>query len=147
VLQQGFVRDSNHRPATVVELAHEKARLEQGMDELPRGWARECRKRCDGTQRRRVVVGTQAHQLPKQERQRLACLGANSLELHVGLGRATRVTSVRVDWPDAKRQVTTYRDLAMNRAYRIIQGDAPVVVERRALPFRAGSASTPASMH
>jgi hypothetical protein len=62
--------------------------------------------------------------------------GAGSLELHVGLGRATRVDEVRVVWPDSARSRTVYTGLEVNRSYRIVQGERPVALERPATPFR-----------
>jgi hypothetical protein len=66
--------------------------------------------------------------------------GAGSLELHVGLGRATRVQRLRVRWPDSARTETTYSDLPVNRAYRIVQGDDPVPLDRPPRPFARGPA-------
>lgn len=62
--------------------------------------------------------------------------GAGSLQLHVGLGRATRVRELRIQWPDSARSKTTHRDLAVNRAYRVRQGEVPVELQRPPVPFR-----------
>jgi hypothetical protein len=62
--------------------------------------------------------------------------GAGSLQLHVGLGPAAKVREVRIQWPDSARSKTTYHDLALDRAYRIVQGEAPVALERPAVPFK-----------
>ncbi|MEK7401547.1 MAG: CRTAC1 family protein [Gemmatimonadota bacterium] len=69
--------------------------------------------------------------------------GAGSLQLHVGLGSATRVQRLRIRWPDAARTMTTHANLAINRFYRIVQGSEPVLLERPAVPFR----KTPALPH
>ena len=61
--------------------------------------------------------------------------GAGSLQLHVGLGRAARVQGLRIRWPDSARSETSYDDLAVNRAYHIRQGEAPVALDRPAVPF------------
>jgi hypothetical protein len=61
--------------------------------------------------------------------------GAGSLQLHVGLGRAARVQGLRIRWPDSARTETSYDDLAVNRAYHIRQGEAPVALDRPAVPF------------
>jgi len=65
--------------------------------------------------------------------------GAGSLQVHVGLGPATRVQEVRIEWPDSLRTKTTYRDLALDHTYHITQGDAPKVLERRPVPFRSAA--------
>jgi len=62
--------------------------------------------------------------------------GSGSLQLHVGLGPATAVREVRIQWPDSARTKTTYRDLALDHVYRIVQGEAPMALERPPVPFR-----------
>jgi hypothetical protein len=46
------------------------------------------------------------------------------------------VREVRVHWPDAARTGTSYTDLALDHTYRIVQGAAPVQLERPPVPFR-----------
>ena len=62
--------------------------------------------------------------------------GAGSLELQVGLGRAVRVGELRIRWPDAARSTDSHPGLAVNRAYRITQGQSPVELERPPVKFR-----------
>ena len=62
--------------------------------------------------------------------------GAGSLQLHVGLGPAVSLREVGIQWPDSARTKTTYRDLPLDHAYRVVQGEAPVALERPAVPFR-----------
>ena len=62
--------------------------------------------------------------------------GAGSLQLHVGLGPAAAVREVRIQWPDSARMKTTYRNLALDHVYRIVQGEAPVALDRPPVPFR-----------
>ena len=69
--------------------------------------------------------------------------GSNPLQLHVGLGRATRVQSVRVHWPDKVRSVTSYSDLSVRSTYHIVQGGAPVLLQRPPVPFRKVKTSAP----
>lgn len=73
--------------------------------------------------------------------------GAGSLQLHMGLGRASRVREVRIRWPDAARSVTTYKALSLNRVYRVRQGEAPVIVDRPPAPFRRTARSDSAHVH
>jgi hypothetical protein len=72
--------------------------------------------------------------------------GSNPLQLHVGLGAATKVTAVRVRWPDMTRTRTAYADLALNTFYRITQGQQPAVLDRPAVPFRTTAVGPPATM-
>jgi hypothetical protein len=72
--------------------------------------------------------------------------GAGSLQLHVGLGRATRVERLRIAWPDAGRSASSYPDLAVNRVYHIVQGEPPAVLERPPVMFRR-SLTAPAEKH
>ena len=68
--------------------------------------------------------------------------GAGSLELHIGLGRATRVARLHITWPDAGRSATSYSDLAVDRVYHIVQGEPPVALERPPVVFRRSLASS-----
>ncbi len=72
--------------------------------------------------------------------------GAGPVQLHVGLGAATSITSVRVRWPDMPRTRTAYANLAVNTFYRITQGAQPVRLDRPAVPFRKSAVGAPASL-
>lgn len=72
--------------------------------------------------------------------------GAGPLQLHVGLGQAARIAQVRVLWPDSARTRMDYRAPAMNQFYRIVQGSAPVVLDRTPVPFRRLSSLAPMPM-
>ena len=69
--------------------------------------------------------------------------GAAPLQLHVGLGRATTVRALRITWPDAARSKDSYAELSVGHAYRVVQGAAPVMLERPAVPFRKVTLSPP----
>ena len=73
--------------------------------------------------------------------------GAGPLQLHVGLGRAARVRTLRILWPDSARSRNSYTDLAVNHAYRVVQGSAPVALERPPVPFRKVMSSAPPDAH
>ena len=73
--------------------------------------------------------------------------GAGSLTLQVGLGRAARVRELRIRWPDSARTVSTFPDLALNRAYHITQGEAPVRLEQPPVPFRKVPLGAPPAGH
>jgi hypothetical protein len=73
--------------------------------------------------------------------------GAGSLQLHVGLGRATGLRQVRIEWPDSTRSTTSYTNLALGRSYRIIQGEAPVELVRPPVPFRQGNTGASPRAH
>ncbi len=70
--------------------------------------------------------------------------GAGPLDLHVGLGPATQILDVQVQWPDRARSVTHAGPLDLDAAYRLVQGEAPVKLDRPAVPFRR--AGPPATM-
>lgn len=73
--------------------------------------------------------------------------GAGSLQLHVGLGQTTRIRELRIHWPDSARTKTTHTDLAVNRAYRIKQGETPAQLERPPAPFRKAGLGAPPDKH
>ncbi len=53
--------------------------------------------------------------------------GASSLQQEVGLGDATALPRVEVRWPGGEPQV--FRDLALDRAWRLIEGEAAALEE------------------
>jgi hypothetical protein len=67
------------------------------------------------------------------------------LQLHVGLGRATRLREVRVQWPDQARSKTSYNDLALNSAYHIRQGDKPAQLQQSPVQFVKKALGAPAA--
>ena len=67
--------------------------------------------------------------------------GAAPLQQQIGLGDATRIDTLRVRWPTAERPTQTVTGLAADRAYRLVQGEAPVPLERPATPFRTDTTS------
>jgi hypothetical protein len=73
--------------------------------------------------------------------------GAGSLQLHVGLGRAARVQVLRIRWPDSARTTTSHPNLAVNRSYRISQGDAAVPLQRPPVAFRKVELGAPPGEH
>jgi hypothetical protein len=71
--------------------------------------------------------------------------GSGSLQLHVGVDSAARVSLVRVTWPDSLRSATSYQDLQIRRAYHIVQGQSPQLLDRPPVPFRRGVAASDSS--
>jgi hypothetical protein len=67
--------------------------------------------------------------------------GSGTLQLHVGLDRATRIDSLRVTWPDAAHTVTTSAALAVKSSYRVVQGRTPEILQRPPVPFVAAPAT------
>jgi hypothetical protein len=62
--------------------------------------------------------------------------GAAPLQQQIGLGDATRIDTLRVRWPTAERPTQTATDLAVDRAYRLVQGEAPSPLDRPVTPLR-----------
>jgi hypothetical protein len=61
--------------------------------------------------------------------------GSGSLQLHVGLGNATRIDEVRITWPDSARSVSTHAALSLGMTYRIVQGSQAVPLVRPPIAF------------
>jgi ASPIC and UnbV len=57
-----------------------------------------------------------------------ASFGSQTLRLHVGLGRATAVTSVEVRWPGSDA-VQTFRGLKAHEHYRLKEGTVGPILE------------------
>ena len=80
-----------------------------------------------------------------------ASFGGSSLQQEIGLGQATAIESVAITWP-ASGETQLFTDLAMDRAYKIREGDpVPTPVELQAFDLspadtdvaRAGRAHHP----
>jgi hypothetical protein len=69
--------------------------------------------------------------------------GAGPLPLHAGLGRAERIERVTIRWPDRERSTTVHTGLALDRAYRIVQGEEAELLDRPPVPFRSGGPAAP----
>ena len=72
--------------------------------------------------------------------------GGSSLQQEIGLGAATAVRRVAVTWP-VTGQTDVYADVALDRAYRVREGDAaltPVALAPLDLGAGAGGADAPA---
>ena len=72
--------------------------------------------------------------------------GTGPLQLHVGLGAAVRVPSVRVTWPDGARSTSTYANLDVKSTYLLVQGQAATKLDRPPVPFRAAGQGSHMSM-
>ncbi|MBL9139921.1 MAG: CRTAC1 family protein [Verrucomicrobiales bacterium] len=70
-----------------------------------------------------------------------ASFGANPLRLEIGLGQATSIREVEVRWPGSN-STSVYRDLEMDRGYRLQEGAAAVT----ALPLHPFVMPAPGAM-
>ncbi len=67
--------------------------------------------------------------------------GSSSLQQEIGLGDALAVRAVEVRWPGGGRQV--FHGLAMDRIYRLVEGDPdPAVVELERLDLAGGTGAS-----
>ena len=55
-------------------------------------------------------------------------LSQNDLRVHFGLGTAKKIDSVEIRWPSGK--VETFRDLAADQFYSVLEGQGIVTAER-----------------
>jgi hypothetical protein len=63
--------------------------------------------------------------------------GDSPFRVHVGLEQATAITEVEIHWP-ASETVQVFRNLAMDRSFRIREGDSrPVELRRKKFAFSA----------
>jgi hypothetical protein len=49
--------------------------------------------------------------------------GSNSLQAEIGLGRVDLIDELTIVWPDRERTTDVFRNLEVNRIYRIVEGD------------------------
>ncbi|HLY37229.1 MAG TPA: CRTAC1 family protein [Candidatus Binatia bacterium] len=76
----------------------------------------------------RVRVQTAAGWQTREVHAGSGYLSGSSLVQHFGLGDERRASAVEISWPSGVR--TTLRDVAADRRYRIVEGDAAAVALR-----------------
>ncbi|MEM9664573.1 MAG: CRTAC1 family protein [Bacteroidota bacterium] len=64
--------------------------------------------------------------------------GATSLQQEIGLGDAEALEEIRVTWPNADQTVQVIEGVPLRGVYRLVEGTAPVRLDRPATPFRTG---------
>ena len=62
--------------------------------------------------------------------------GAGSLQAEIGLGKAKEIQLITIEWPNAQQTKETYRNLSINKFYRIVEGENPKVLSREPVAFR-----------
>lgn len=53
--------------------------------------------------------------------------GANSLQQEIGLGSATEVVEITIQWPNSEKTIDVYKDLQPGKFYKIIEGSSEAV--------------------
>jgi hypothetical protein len=76
----------------------------------------------------RVRVQTAAGWQTREVHAGSGYLSGHSLVQHFGLGDEAHASAVEIRWPSGER--TTLRDVAADRRYRIVEGDAAAVALR-----------------
>jgi hypothetical protein len=69
--------------------------------------------------------------------------GAASLQQEIGLGRTARIDELTIAWPNQARSVESYTDLAINRYYRVVEGQPPVLLEVAPVPLQTDQRRRP----
>ncbi|MFW5955550.1 MAG: CRTAC1 family protein, partial [Rhodothermales bacterium] len=64
--------------------------------------------------------------------------GASPLRQTIGLGNATSIVEVDIQWPDANDSSQVFTDLEVGEHYRIVQGEPPRRRELQSFAFRTG---------
>ena len=62
--------------------------------------------------------------------------GANSLQLEIGIGAASRIVSLEIDWP-VSGETQRFEAVEMDSVYRVVEG-APTLERVEAQPFALG---------
>src|SRR5439155_27141053 len=70
----------------------------------------------------RIDVTANGRTMRDEVRSAYSYLSANDLRAHFGLGSATRANLIEIRWPS--RQVDRFADVAANRIYTVIEGEA-----------------------
>ena len=64
-----------------------------------------------------------------------ASFGGNSLQLEIGVGKATEIKSLTVFWPDNEKTKQVFQNIAVNKAYHLKEGDTPKEISYPKTPF------------
>jgi hypothetical protein len=63
--------------------------------------------------------------------------GSSSLQQEIGLGKAIKINSIEIIFPDGKNMATVYNNVEMNKFYKIKQGkDQPEEIIRKSFAFK-----------
>lgn len=77
--------------------------------------------------------------------------GANSLQLEIGLGQATQIEKVEINWPDGKNQFEDFGSTGVNRILKAMEGEGKLrSVQFERIQWKLdghGISSTPAESH
>lgn len=65
-----------------------------------------------------------------------ASFGGNSLQLEIGIGKATKIEKVTVIWPTRKAPPQEFTNLEINKAYFLKEGAEPEAISYQAVPFK-----------
>jgi len=89
-----------------------------------------------------MMIGAPFNQHGKERKifRTVTSFGANSLVLEVGLGKATSVNHVTVEWPCKKCPVQVYTGIDINKAYSLVQDNSnPSLSQYDAVSFKAAN--------
>ena len=65
-----------------------------------------------------------------------ASFGGNSLQLEIGLGKAEKISTLKIAWPTDKNRIQEFKDVELNKAYDLKEGDTLKPVEYHYVPFK-----------
>jgi hypothetical protein len=67
-----------------------------------------------------------------------ASFGGNSLQMEIGLGKAERITNLKVMWPTMKNNVQEFQNIDPDKAYQLKEGGKLEPVTYEYVPFKKG---------
>ncbi|MDQ3015695.1 MAG: CRTAC1 family protein [Bacteroidota bacterium] len=62
--------------------------------------------------------------------------GGNSLQLEMGLGKADKINKITIHWPSLKAKDQLFSNVALNKAFKVIEGKEPEPVDYHPTPFK-----------
>ena len=65
-----------------------------------------------------------------------ASFGGNSLQLEIGLGKAEKIEKIKVYWPSRQAGVQEFKDVVLNKAYFLKEGDPLKELDYRKVPLK-----------
>ncbi|HZV70335.1 MAG TPA: CRTAC1 family protein [Saprospiraceae bacterium] len=101
--------------------------------------------RLEGKESNRLALGARVEaEITENGKSRNVCsmvstgssFGGNSLQLEMGLGKATMINNLKVTWPSKNRNVQDFKNIEINKAYFLKEGGTLEPVAYQYIPFK-----------
>lgn len=74
----------------------------------------------------RITIETKGHKQIREIYGAFGCGQFAPLETHFGLGKATKIDKLTIQWPNKEKTVQTFTDIKPNRFIKISEGNSSI---------------------